>query len=103
MTRYYDDPPPSLGDFTIPKGKRPNIQFNERITLESGEIIRNPIGLSYSPVPLAQPLESDTHLGVIEVVNLPEGYTGQPRMPRGYQPPLSSTVKQSMDGCVSQH
>ncbi|TDF41296.1 hypothetical protein EYS14_00075 [Alteromonadaceae bacterium M269] len=104
MTRYYEpNPPPPLGDFTIPKGKRPNAQFRLLIEHE-GELYPNVIGLAYTNFPILHPVRSDTHLGVIELVGLPDGFNGIPDMPRGYKPPLPSTVTSSNNHrCPCQH
>jgi hypothetical protein len=73
MRRVYQPLPPSRdGNTVTPKHKRPNCQFNELIELETGEIVRNPIGLSYSRVPITDPIVSETHLGIIEVIGLPD-------------------------------
>ncbi|MEM0909423.1 MAG: hypothetical protein AAGJ37_00520 [Pseudomonadota bacterium] len=92
MYRCYEQTPPiGVGTIATSKHKRPNCQFNELIELASGEILRNPIGLGYSHVPLTHPVVSETHLGVIEVVGLPETYQSiDKQLPRGFMPPLAS-------------
>jgi hypothetical protein len=103
MHLYYDNNPPNLGDLIIPKGRRPNCQFN-LVFEQDGEEYSNPIGLSYTNFQIIHPFRSDTHLGVIEVVGLGDSYQGTPRMPRGFEPPLSSmAIRSNKPHCTCQH
>jgi hypothetical protein len=99
MPRFYNDTPtPSLSDFTIPRGKRPNAQFRQLIEHE-GRLYPNVIGLTYTNFPILHPVRSDTHMGLIELVGLPGDFQGMPELPRGFKPPLSPRAIRNNDCC----
>ncbi|MEP0174147.1 MAG: hypothetical protein ABJH28_05150 [Paraglaciecola sp.] len=98
MSRFFNDTPPPNGDFHyIPKGKA-NCRTSEIINID-GKTMRNPIGLSYSPVPITAPIISETILGIFETVPIPtldgEDLRTMPLMGGAMAQPISMTTEQS--------
>lgn len=100
MHRFHNTTSPRIGELIVPKGRRPNAQFRQLIE-HDGELYPNVIGMTYTTFPILHPIMSDTHLGLIEVVSLPDDYQGKPAVPRGFKPP--SMAKNAHNRCTCQH